>query len=186
MSGRPSILSETRIRRAALEAATARERLTFTTVARRLGVSAQAIYKYYRNAEALRIDVAQELLSRFKWRETLQTSGGDVPSLFIGFGLGYRDWVEETGFNPEVLIPTTPFGENSNEHMSTFQAEVMKEFQERTRAWGIEPGKVATGVKLLFGHLFYGQALSLSHGSPEEEDLFKLGLEAIGVWVQTR
>ena len=186
MSGRPSILSQSLIRRTAIEAVTVNERVTFRTIADRLGVSSQALYKYYPNVEALQVDVAQQLLSRFNWREKIQTSGGDVLSLFVGFGLGYRDWVEGTGFDPEALIPRTPGATISNEDMRTFQAEVMKEFQERTRAWDIEPGKVATGVKLLFGHLFYGQALTLTHGSPEEEDLFQIGLEAIGVWVQTR
>ncbi len=186
MPGRPSILSHSLIRRTAIEAGTVKERVTFRRIAERLGVSSQALYKYYPNVEALQIDVAQQLLSRFNWRETMQTSGGDVVSLFVGFGLGYRDLVEGTGFNPEALIPRTPGATISNDDMRTFQAEVMKEFEERSRAWGIEPGKVATGVKLLFGHLFYGQALTLSKSSPEQEDLFKMGLEAIGVWVQTR
>ena len=72
--------------------------------------------------------------------------------------------------------------------MRIFQAEVMKEFQERARPWGVDPEKVATGVKLLFGHLFYGQALALRRNpdSAEEEDLFNISLDAIGVWVQTR
>ncbi|MGB0622125.1 MAG: TetR/AcrR family transcriptional regulator [Myxococcota bacterium] len=186
MPGRPSILSQSLIRRTAIEAVTVKDRVTFRRIAERLGVSSQALYKYYPNVEALQVDVAQELLSRFNWRETMQTSGGDVVSLFVGFGLGYRDWVEETGFNPETLIPRTPGATISNDEMRTFQAEVMKEFQERTHASGIEPGKVATGVKLLFGHLFYGQALTLSNVSPEQEDLYKIGLEAIAVWVQTR
>ena len=185
MSGRPRILSQSLIRRTAIEAVTVNERVTFRTIADRLGVSSQALYKYYPNVEALQVDVAQQLLSRFNWRKRFRRAVGTFcPCLsdsdsdtVMGGG---------TGFDPEALIPRTPGAAISNEDMRTFQAEVMKEFQERTRAWDIEPGKVATGVKLLFGHLFYGQALTLSYGSPGEEDLFKISLEAIGVWVQTR
>lgn len=157
MSGRPNILSKTKILEAAVQ--TLNERITFNAVARRLDVTAQSIYRYYPNTATLQAEVARHFLERFEWREALDGSGGSLRTAIIAFGHGYRGWLMETRFDPHWLDREKVRGTISNEGLIQFQKEVTAEFRRRSGDWGIseEVAVIAGGV--LFDFLYNSQSL---------------------------
>ena len=189
MSGRPSILSKTKI----LDAATQilDERITFNAVARRLDISPQSIYKYFPNVAALQTEVVRHLLERFAWHKALDAGGESLRSAILAFGYGYRGWLRETRFDPQWLDRKKTSGTTSNEALDRFQKEVTDELGRRSGDWGISKEAATIAGAVLFDFLFNTQTLgplrttdtpTASTGpdaASPEWDLFEVGLEAI-------
>jgi len=189
VSGRPKLLSKTKILGAAAQ--TLNERITFNAVARRLGISPQSIYRYYPNAATLQTDVARHFLERFDWREALDGSAENLRTALLTFGHGYRDWLRETHFDPQWLDREKVRGAITNEGMIQFQEEVTAEFKRRSGDWGISKEVATITSAVLFDFLYNSQTLysvrttDMSSASTEpdaaspESDIFEISLEAI-------
>ena len=189
MPGRPSLISKSKIRDAAAQILN--ERITFNAVARRLDISPQSIYRYYPNVAALQAEVAHNFLERLNWREALDSGENCPRSAIIAFGSAYRDWLRETGFDPQWLDRDKTAGSISNEALDQFQEEVTRELGRRSEEWGISKESAAIMSAVLFDFVFNTQTLARvrtadmptastgTDAASPEVDLFEVSIEAI-------
>ena len=97
--GRPSTLSEQRILNAA--AGIAFEELSFGRIAEDLGVSPQALYKYYSNIGELRSSLAASVVREVEFLDDQPL--GDFEAYVVRFLLDYRDWLVENSLAPDLF-----------------------------------------------------------------------------------
>ena len=104
MPGRPRTLSQTKILEAAAEVLP--EDPSFASVSEQLGVSPQALYKYFPNARSMQAHLAVRLLGDFADRQERGEAATDLEGFLVDYGLRYRDWLSETGYNPSIFAPS--------------------------------------------------------------------------------
>ena len=82
------------------------EELSFSTVATELGVSTQALYKYFRNLDALRAGLAAKLSGQNvyegQWR-LWRSESEDIASLLTQIALSFRSWIEQNEHSPSLF-----------------------------------------------------------------------------------
>jgi AcrR family transcriptional regulator len=102
--GRPRVLSKERIINAARDLPF--DEISFPTVASKVGVSSQALYKYFPNAGALRAAIAAALVREIGVKEAWNTNSGSRQE-FIDFlkklSENYRAWLRINNLNPELF-----------------------------------------------------------------------------------
>lgn len=95
-AGRPSILSEASILDAARCVPV--DELSFLCIGKRLGVSAQAIYRYFPNLDQLRSALAVKIVNEAEFLDDQPL--GDFEAYVVRFLIDYRDWLAESGLSP--------------------------------------------------------------------------------------
>ena len=102
--GRPSVLSKKRIIDAARDMPF--EQISFSAVAAKVGVSSQALYKYFPNAGALRAAIAATLATEIGFQQNWKPAP-DTANEFIFFleklTKNYRAWLRVNNLSPKLF-----------------------------------------------------------------------------------
>ena len=175
MPGRPRTLSQAKILDAAAEVLS--EDLSFTSVSERLGVSPQALYKYFPNAKSLQTHLAAKLLWDFADQPKASSQARDLESLVVSYGFRYQEWLRQTGYAPTLFSSDYDLSSFETPEARDILLRLLDEFIADSAACGATQEAAFSMWCVLIDFLL--NTKSLAFGSEESKHLNRSMADAV-------